>query len=46
VYIIKGSSSDEYGTYHARDYLVRTPGSDHTAQSDQSAAVLLMYTRP
>ena len=46
VYILEGSFSDEYGTYHAGDYLVRTPGSDHSAQSEQGATVLLMYTRP
>jgi quercetin dioxygenase-like cupin family protein len=46
VYILEGSFSDEYGTYHAGDYLVRTPGSDHSTQSEQGATVLLMYTRP
>ena len=46
MYVLEGSFSDEYGTYHAGDYLVRTPGSDHSAQSEQGATVLLMYTRP
>ena len=46
VYILEGSFSDEYGTYRVGDYLVRTPGSVHSAQCDQGATVLLMYTRP
>jgi anti-sigma factor ChrR (cupin superfamily) len=46
VYILEGSFSDEYGTYHVGDYLVRTPGSVHSAQCDRGATVLLMYTRP
>ena len=44
--VVWGSFSDEYGTYHAGDYLVRTPGSDHSTRSEQGATVLLMYTRP
>ena len=46
VYVLEGSFSDEYGTYHAGDYLVRSPGSDHSAQTERGATVLLMYTRP
>jgi len=46
IYILDGSFSDGYGTYHAGDYLMRTPGSDHSTQSEQGATVLLMYTRP
>jgi hypothetical protein len=42
----EGSLSDEHCTYHAGDYLVRTPGSDHSAQSEQGATLLLIYTRP
>jgi quercetin dioxygenase-like cupin family protein len=46
VYVLQGSFSDDYGTYHAGDYIVRKPGDEHSAQSDQGATVLLIYTRP
>lgn len=46
VYVLDGSFRDEYGTYHRGDYLMRVPGAVHSAQTDEGATVLLMYTRP
>ena len=45
VYVLDGSFRDEYGTYRKGDYLMRVPGAVHSAQSDEGATMLLMYTR-
>lgn len=46
VYVVDGSFRDEYGTYREGDYLMRIPGAVHSAQSDEGATMLLIYTRP
>lgn len=44
IYVLEGTFYDQCKTYHAGEYIVRAPGSMHTAGSDTGAVVLLFYS--
>jgi len=44
IYVLEGSFYDQQKTYGAGEYIVRAPGSMHTAGSDSGALVLLFYS--
>lgn len=44
VYVLEGSFYDQNGQYGPGDYIVRAPGSGHTAGSKAGATILLFYS--
>ncbi len=45
IYVLEGTFYDQNGVYTPGDYLVRAPGAEHTAGSEDGATVLLIYSR-
>lgn len=44
VFVIEGSFYDQNKTYGPGDYVIRAPGTMHSAGSEDGAAVLLFYS--
>jgi len=44
IYVMSGTFYDEFQTYRAGDFIVRSAGTPHTAGSQDGAIVLLIYT--
>ncbi len=43
IYVIDGSFYDQDGTYGPGEFIVRAPGAEHSAGSEDGALVLLCY---
>lgn len=46
VCVLKGSQSDERGTYAAGDVVVNAPGSRHSVRSEEGCVVLISWAEP
>jgi anti-sigma factor ChrR (cupin superfamily) len=46
IYVLSGSFRDQNRTLRAGDYAYREPGAQHTADTDEGAVLLLVYSRP
>ncbi len=44
IYVLEGEFYDQEKIYSAGEYLIRAPGTAHTAGSEDGALVLLMYS--
>ena len=44
IYMIEGEFSDGSNTYRAGDFLIRAPGVEHEASSENGALMLLIYS--
>ena len=46
IYVLSGSFRDQNRTLRTGDYAYREPGAQHTADTDEGAVLLLVYSRP
>ena len=44
IYVLEGSLYDQHVNYQAGEFIVRAPGSMHSAGSETGALVLLFYS--
>ena len=44
IYMLEGEFSDGSNTYHEGDFLIRAPGVEHEASSENGALMLLIYS--